>query len=92
MKRRYGRPHRRVRAKYERMVAAGNAACARCGQPIKAWQPWDLDHDDDDPTGRRYLGPSHRHTRDCPAGGNRATVTHLKQRLGSTPSRQSREW
>jgi hypothetical protein len=56
--RKYGRPHRRVRAKYERLVLAGRAHCARCGRPIDPSEPWDLDHDDEDP--RVYLGPSHR--------------------------------
>jgi hypothetical protein len=54
----YGRPHRRVRAKFEALVASGAASCARCGKPIAPGEPWDLDHDDSDR--RRYLGPSHR--------------------------------
>jgi hypothetical protein len=76
MKRRYGRAHRLVRKKYAPMVKAGNAVCARCGQPIAPNALWDLDHDDSDPTQRRYLGPSHRR---C----NRAVVTHLKGGSGS---------
>jgi hypothetical protein len=66
--RKYGRPHRRIRAKYEAIVVAGGAMCARCHQPIDPFEPWDLDHDDDDP--RRYLGPSHRR---C----NRATLPRM---------------
>ena len=34
MKRRYGRAHRLVRKKYASIVAAGNATCARCDEPI----------------------------------------------------------
>ena len=60
MKRRYDRRHRRVRAKYATVVKAGNAVCARCGKPIAPNELWDLDHDDEDPLQRRYLGPSHR--------------------------------
>jgi hypothetical protein len=59
---------------------------ARCHQPILPNEKWDLDHDDDDPAGRRYLGPSHR---SC----NRAVVTHLREALAeSVTKRTSREW
>jgi hypothetical protein len=85
MKRKYDRAHRRMRKKYEPIVAAGKATCARCGEPIHPGEPWDLDHDDDDPLQRRYLGPSHRR---C----NRAVVTHLKDALVPEPRRHSREW
>jgi hypothetical protein len=57
-------------------VAAGKAVCARCHKPIRPGGAWDLDHRDDGPG---YLGPSH-------ARCNRATVTHLKQRLGEAPA------
>jgi hypothetical protein len=85
MKRRYGRAHRLVRAKYASIVAAGKATCARCQQPILPGELWDLDHDDEDPLQRRYLGPSHRR---C----NRAVVTHLKAALAPEVQRHSREW
>jgi hypothetical protein len=85
VKRRYGRAHRLVRKKYASIVAAGKATCARCDQPILPHEPWDLDHDDEDPLQRRYLGPSHRR---C----NRAVVTHLKAALVPEVQRHSREW
>jgi hypothetical protein len=85
MKRRYGRAHRLVREKYAPIVRAGKATCARCQQPILPGELWDLDHDDEDPLQRRYLGPSHRR---C----NRAVVTHLKEALIPEPTRHSREW
>ena len=85
MKRRYGRAHRLVRKKYAAIVAGGNAVCARCGEPIGPGEKWDLDHDDEDPLQRRYLGPSHRR---C----NRAVVTHLKEALAPAAQRHSREW
>ena len=74
-----------VRAKYAPIVAAGEAVCAHCDQPILPGELWDLDHDDSDPLQRRYLGPSHR---SC----NRAVVTHLKAALVPEVQRHSREW
>lgn len=53
----YGSRHRDLRKRWARVVAAGNVACSRCGQPIDPLEPWDLDHADDR---RGYLGPSHR--------------------------------
>lgn len=53
----YGARHTRLRKRYEPTVRAGQATCWRCGQPIKAEEPWDLGHDDDDRT--QYRGPEH---------------------------------
>jgi hypothetical protein len=41
-------------------------------------QAWGLGHGDGD--GLRYAGPEHRHSRDCPEGGYRATTRHCKAR------------
>lgn len=60
MKREYDRAHKRMRKTYAPVLRAGNAVCARCGRPIAPGELWDLDHDDNDPLQRRYLGPSHR--------------------------------
>jgi hypothetical protein len=38
-------------------VERGNAVCARCGEPIRPGESWDLDHADGN--GNGYLGPSH---------------------------------
>ncbi len=56
---RYGWPHRRERARWKGAVESGGEISRRCRQPIAAWEPWDLDHDDSGQD-RRYLGPSHR--------------------------------
>jgi hypothetical protein len=80
----YGWRHQQLRKRWAAVVRAGRASCARCNEPIEPWEKWDLDHDDTDPLQRRYLGPSHRR---C----NRATVTHLKQRLAEG-ERHSRRW
>ncbi|WP_236832161.1 hypothetical protein [Blastococcus sp. KM273128] len=53
----YGHAHRRLRGKWRRVVARGEAVCVRCGLLIGPGAPWDLDHTDDR-TG--YLGPAHR--------------------------------
>lgn len=40
------------------MVLAGGVRCARCGEPIRPGDSWDLGHVDGDPT--RYAGPEHQ--------------------------------
>ncbi len=66
----YGREHQLRRAKVARVVAAGGARCARCGDPITPGDAWDLGHVDGD--GSRYSGAEHRR---C----NRATASRLWQ-------------
>jgi hypothetical protein len=74
-----------VRAKYAPIVKSGKAMCARCDRPILPAEAWDLDHDDDDPLQRKYLGASH-------ARCNRASVTHLKEAATLAAPRSSRQW
>lgn len=74
----YGRDHRRLRRQIDRTVKGGFARCARCGNMIDPDEPWDLGHDDSDPT--KYSGAEHRR---C----NRQTSTHRVQ-----PERTSRNW
>jgi hypothetical protein len=68
----YPARHNRIREQLKPLVLAGGVKCARCGLPILPGQAWDLGHDDNDRS--RYSGPEHRFSRDCPAGGNRATA------------------
>ena len=76
--RKYGRQHQYLRRVWASKVAAGGVDCWRCGNPIPANTPrskWDLGHVD--PEYRRFWGLRHPEHSGC----NRATVTHLKQRL-----------
>jgi len=68
----YGAAHQARRRMLAPLVAAGLAVCARCGLQIERGQAWDLGHVDGDRS--RYSGPEHRHSKDCPEGGNRATA------------------
>ncbi len=52
----YGGSHKRLRERWARVVAAGNAYCARCGGWLPPGAAWDLDHSDDR---GGYIGPSH---------------------------------
>ena len=76
----YGYHHQQLRKRWAKVVEAGDAICARCGKWIEPGTPWDLDHADDDPLRRKYLGPSH-------AKCNRGAA-----RRRDSGRRQSREW
>lgn len=52
----YGGSHAKERKKWEPIVRAGRAICARCGKPIHPAAPFDLDHAEDR---RYYIGVSH---------------------------------
>jgi hypothetical protein len=86
----YGTVHQKERKRWAPKVRKGIVHCWRCGQLIEPWQKWDLGHVDEDGRNRGFP-PRHPEHRSC----NRATVTHLKQRLAaaeSPPSTSSREW
>ncbi len=75
----------------EQVISLGNGewqplddTCARCGLRIEPGQPRDLGHDDVDR--RRYVGPEHARSVDCPKGGNRATARHRVEREGRRTS------
>ena len=77
----YGTVHKKQRKRWARKVRAGVVSCWRYGKPIGATERWDLSHVDEDGLARGFptQHPEHR-------GCNRATVTHLKQRLAAAPS------
>jgi hypothetical protein len=72
----YGTAHQAAGRRLEPLVRAGLAVCARCGEPLEAGEPFDLDHTDDR-TG--YLGASH-------VKCNRGAVSRDRAR------RVSRQW
>jgi hypothetical protein len=78
----YGSAHQRLRKKFTRVVAAGDARCARCGLPICPDEPFDLGHSDYDRSVHR--GPEHVR---C----NRATERHGVKALRRR-RRFSRRW
>jgi hypothetical protein len=89
---RYGTVHQSERKRWARQVRLGYVQCWRCERLISPTANWDLGHVDERGRARGYplRHPEHRHSRDCPAGGNRATVTHLKQKLAEQGG--SRQW
>jgi hypothetical protein len=88
--------HKAQRKRWAPKVRQGIVHCWRCGMLIAPGARWDLGHVDEDGRNRGFppRHPEHRHARDCPAGGNRATVTHLKQKIAEAEAapRGSREW
>jgi hypothetical protein len=85
----YGTVHQKERKRWMRKVRAGGVSCWRCGKPIPSTAGWDLGHVDEDGLARGF-GTRHPEHRGC----NRATVTHLKQRLAAAEAAapSSREW
>jgi hypothetical protein len=53
----YDARHRRIRAQWAPLVAAGGVICWRCNLVIPPGAPWQMGHDDDK-TG--YVGPEHQ--------------------------------
>lgn len=70
----YGPAHRNLRRAWKPRVAAGDVACARCGDPIDPDEPWDLGHDDDAPG--EYNGPEHRDCNRSAGGTKRQAQRH----------------
>lgn len=52
----YGAAHQRERKRWQPIVEAGEATCARCNEPIEATSKWDLGHNEDR---TEWTGPEH---------------------------------
>jgi hypothetical protein len=81
----YGTAHHKERARVDRIVQAGEAACCRCGSLIEPGSDWHLDHTDDR---SGYLGPSHP---DCNVRAANGRGRGFTARLAEQ-RRWSREW
>ena len=79
----YGTNHQRERKRWDPIVRAGNATCARCEEPISADGPYDLGHNDDR---TQWTGPEHVACNRSAGGKNGAAVTNAKRQT------VSREW
>jgi hypothetical protein len=66
----YGTDHRKTRARWALLVAAGNVNCRRCGTRIDADAAWDLGHPDAESAAP--LGPEHRDACNRAAAGRSA--------------------
>src|SRR4051794_14389578 len=62
----YGGRHQQLRAQFAPRVATGGVRCARCGEPIRPGEAWDLGHVDGDKS--RYQGPEHARCNRATAG------------------------
>lgn len=74
----YGTPHQAARERWRPIVEAGQATCARCGDPIAADGPWDLGHTDDR-TG--YQGPEHPACNRAAGGRNGAETVNAARSM-----------
>lgn len=79
----YGSAHQRERAKWEPIVKEGKTNCARCGEPLKADEPFDLGHNDDR---SGYFGPEHVKC-NRGAGARNATAARMQNQQTTT-----RDW
>jgi len=74
----YGGAHQRTRAAWAPLVATGQVPCARCGELIPGWAPWDLGHHDHDRS--VYTGPEHQRCNRATAGRRRGPRLTDEQR------------
>src|SRR5262245_46282948 len=81
---RHGAVHKQVKRRFRSEMDRGVVyVCWGCGDESRS--AWDLGHVEPgigswlDFKGHMGRWPEHRHARDCKAGGNRATMTHVKQ-------------
>lgn len=84
----YDGRHKKLRNHYAIIVAAGQATCWRCQQPIRANEPWDLGHDDNDRS--QYRGPEHANRCNRAAAGRKAAANRAATKRGDADT--TRNW
>jgi hypothetical protein len=72
----YGSRHQAERRRWEPIVAAGEAICARCDKPIDPTGPFDLGHNEDRTA---WTGPEHVKCNRSAGGKNAAAITNEKK-------------
>ena len=75
----YGGRHQSTRRALAPQVATGTVICWRCGQLIGPGEPWDLGHDDNNPS--LYRGPEHANRCNRAAGGRQGGRQRQRRRL-----------
>jgi hypothetical protein len=75
----YGRAHQLKRAEWQKVIDAGAGECARCHEPIKPGDEWDLGHDDHDRS--KYNGPECVPCNRRAGGRNGAAVTNAARAM-----------
>ena len=81
----YGYSHQKLRARWAKVVEAGEVTCGKCGRLIRPGTPWDLSHPRDD----KSLPPEPWH-----ASCNKSyasAVTKPRRRRGNPPVASPRE-
>ena len=82
----YGWTHQQVRAKWVRIVAAGQAFCAHCGGWIAPGSPWDMGHREDR---SGWTGPEHQR---CNRAKGARKANRLRQRGWPQEAMTWRRW
>lgn len=75
----YGHIHQQKRAEWQKVIDAGAADCARCSDPIKPGDDWDLGHDDHDRS--KYTGPECVKCNRSAGGRNGAAVVNAARAM-----------
>lgn len=83
----YGSDHERLREQWRPIVDTGTVDCWRCEELIEPGTPWDLGHNDLDPS--RYEGPEHRR---CNRSAGATKGLHLRRVRAAAADYQRRAW
>jgi len=85
----YGRQHVAERKRWARLVASGQATCARCGRWIEPGSRWHLDHSEDR---TEYLGASHAWCNMSAGGHKSGRMRRARSAVADDTRWWSRDW